>query len=48
MTSREGSPAFTWRDYLFGKNIIAGSLQALAALGLFFIVFGMLFSWAGR
>lgn len=36
---KEGEPYFTWKDYVFGKNLGAATLQILLGFGAFGVVF---------
>lgn len=36
---------FTWRDYVFGNNILAGMLRMLAAIGAYILICGTFFWW---
>ncbi|MFG6585553.1 hypothetical protein [Sulfitobacter sp. 1A12779] len=36
---KEGDPYFTWKDYVFGKNMGAATLQILLGIGAFSVVF---------
>ena len=43
---KEGDPYFSWRDYVFGYNIGAATLQILIGFGVFgatYFIFRMLF-----
>jgi hypothetical protein len=41
----EPKPVFTWRHYVFGKNIIAGCLWMFVAIGAYILVLGTLVLW---
>lgn len=35
---KEGEPYFTWKDYVFGKNLGAATLQILLGIGALGVV----------
>lgn len=39
---REYKPAFTWRDWVFGKNVIAGCLWMLIGISAYILVLALL------
>lgn len=43
---KEGDPYFTWRDYIFGNNMGAATLQILIGFGVFgalYFILSMIF-----